>query len=173
MSNNLTGQKVSLTYGRLVQVVEGSYYDGLGNPLDLGVSGLVGATGSTGPQGHTGQTGPTGSQGPTGPQGPTGATGPAQYYGVASATQSVVDLTLSPLPNEYFGVSYSAGASYVSVPDSTYEGKIVVIKDESGSASLHPITVAASRIDSATMSTIQLDHGSITMIWRGTGWWII
>jgi hypothetical protein len=144
MSNNLTGQKVSLTYGRLVQVVDGSYYDGLGNPLNLGF---------------------------TGPQGPTGPSG--DYYGVGTASAASTSLTLSAKPHEYFGVSYSAGASYVSVPDSAYEGKIVVIKDESGSASLHPITVAASRIDSATMSTIQLDHGSITMIWRGTGWWII
>lgn len=33
--SNLTGQKVSQTYGRLVQIVSGDYYDGLGNSIDI------------------------------------------------------------------------------------------------------------------------------------------
>jgi len=32
---SLTGNKVSFTYQRLVQVVSGSYYDGLGNPITI------------------------------------------------------------------------------------------------------------------------------------------
>ena len=48
---DLTGNKVSFTYGRLVQIASGSYYDGLGNPINLSGSGsgttLV--TGSTYP----------------------------------------------------------------------------------------------------------------------------
>ena len=82
-------------------------------------------------------------------------------------------LTFSTNTHDYFGISYSAGASYVVLPNADYDGKVVVIKDESGLASLSPITVAAQKIDSATMSTIQLDHGSITLIWRGSSWWII
>jgi hypothetical protein len=35
MSNNLTGNKVSQTYQRLVQYVSGDYYDGLGNELPI------------------------------------------------------------------------------------------------------------------------------------------
>ena len=46
---DLTGNKVSFTYGRLVQVASGSYYDGFGNPLDLSGSGTVLITGSTYP----------------------------------------------------------------------------------------------------------------------------
>lgn len=35
MENNLTGKTASNTYGRLVQVVDGKYYDGFGNPLNI------------------------------------------------------------------------------------------------------------------------------------------
>lgn len=55
MSFNFTGATVSSTYGRIVQVIQGSpnlYYDGFGNLLDLG-SG----TASIGPQGATGSQG--------------------------------------------------------------------------------------------------------------------
>ncbi len=58
MGNNLTGLTVSSTYGRLVQVIGGLYYDGFGNLLSLG-----GGTYSIGPQGPTGPQGATGSQG--------------------------------------------------------------------------------------------------------------
>ena len=49
MPYSLTSQKVSFTYGRLVQTVSGSYYDGFGNPLNLSGSGTVLHTGSTYP----------------------------------------------------------------------------------------------------------------------------
>jgi len=91
MSNNFTGNFVSDTYGRLVQVVAGQYYDGFGNPLSIGSGGSAsqGATGATGSQGATGATGPQGIQGPTGPQGiqgPTGATGATGSQGPTGAT---------------------------------------------------------------------------------------
>jgi hypothetical protein len=44
MSYDLTGQKVSFTYGRVVQVVSGSYYDGFGNVLPIGTSSVVTAS---------------------------------------------------------------------------------------------------------------------------------
>ena len=80
MSNNLTGLTVSNTYGRLVQVVGGLYYDGFGNLLDLG-----GGTFSMGPQGPTGSQGPTG---PAGSNGVTGATGATGSQGATGATGS-------------------------------------------------------------------------------------
>ena len=49
MPYSLTSQKVSFTYGRLVQTVSGSYYDGFGNLLNLSGSGTVLHTGSTYP----------------------------------------------------------------------------------------------------------------------------
>lgn len=79
MSNtrNLGNLTPANTYGQLVQIVNGIYYDGLGNPLTIG---QVGPQGPAGPQGSIGPTGPssvpgTGVTGATGPQGPTGATG--------------------------------------------------------------------------------------------------
>jgi hypothetical protein len=65
MQYDLTGNTVSSTYGRLVQTVDGLYYDGFGNLLNIG-----GGTSSVGPQGPTGNIGP---QGPTGPMGLSGS----------------------------------------------------------------------------------------------------
>ena len=66
------GTTVSGTYGRLVQIVGGLYYDGFGNLLDLG-----GGTTSIGPQGATGADGLQGPQGATGADGLQGPTGPS------------------------------------------------------------------------------------------------
>ena len=41
MSYNLTGQKVSLTYANLLQYVDGSFYNGLGVPVNIDTSGGV------------------------------------------------------------------------------------------------------------------------------------
>ena len=87
MSNSLFGATVSGTFGRLVQIVGGLYYDGNGNLLNLG-----GGTTSIGPQGPTGADGLQGPQGPTGadglqgPQGPTGADGLQGPQGATGAT---------------------------------------------------------------------------------------
>jgi hypothetical protein len=85
MTYSFTGLTVSSTYGRLVQVINtNEYYDGFGNPLNLGAGpqGDQGPTGPIGPaggpqgfQGPTGELGNTGSIGNTGPQGPTGPIG--------------------------------------------------------------------------------------------------
>jgi len=66
MSNplDLTNVKVSDTFPRLVQTDgTGGYYDGLGNPLNIGGGSGAGPTGSTGPTGPTGPIGPTGDSG--------------------------------------------------------------------------------------------------------------
>ena len=41
MPYDLTNNKISETYGRVVQVVSGSYYDGFGNLLPIGTSSVV------------------------------------------------------------------------------------------------------------------------------------
>jgi hypothetical protein len=59
---DLTNVKVSDTFPRLVQTDgTGGYYDGLGNPLNIGGGSGAGPTGATGPTGSTGPTGPTGT----------------------------------------------------------------------------------------------------------------
>ena len=69
MSNGLMGLTVSNTFGRLVQVVGGLYYDGFGNLLDIG-----------------------NELGPTGPQGPKGPTGPSLWGGITGSISSQTDL---------------------------------------------------------------------------------
>ena len=107
MSNSLYGLTVSGSFYRIVQYINGSYYDGIGNLLDLGpgtysigpqgvqgYNGIDGATGSQGVQGYngidgaTGPQGDIGSQGATGSQGIDGATGPQGDMGLQGVTGS-------------------------------------------------------------------------------------
>jgi len=61
MSNSFYGVSISSTFQRLVQVVDGLYYDGLGNLLNIGSGGSgSGGLGPTGPKGATGAQGTPG-----------------------------------------------------------------------------------------------------------------
>lgn len=111
----------------------------------------------------------TGSQGPTGPQGPTGSSGFHDTIGVTSASYSVI---LNNNPTQYFGISYSTPVT-ISIPDYTSDGKVVIIKDESGNAYSQNITINATKIDQSNQAIIAIDNGSITMMWRVNTWWII
>ena len=92
MSNNLTGLTVSNTYGRLVQIVGGLYYDGFGNLLDLGGGtfsvGPQGATGSSGTSGTSGIDGATGSSGTSGTSGTDGTSGTSGIDGTSGTSGS-------------------------------------------------------------------------------------
>ena len=66
MSLDLTNEKVSLTFNRLVQTDDGIlYYDGLGNLLNIGgasgYSGYSGISGFSGKSGYSGYSGTSGS----------------------------------------------------------------------------------------------------------------
>jgi len=87
MNNSLYGFSVSSTFQRLVQVVDGLYYDGLGNLLNIGSGG----SGS-------------GGIGPTGPQGATGTPGVSLMW-MGSWTQSMYYVS-------YDAVNYN-GSSYI------------------------------------------------------------
>lgn len=84
--------------------------------------------------------------------------------------------SFSTSPREYFGVSYSS-TTYFNLPpfDSTNNGKILTIKDESGLASINPIIIGAGTfsIDGVTQSTLAIDYGSLTLLKKTNGWWII
>lgn len=86
MSNSLYGLTVSSSFYRLVQIVDGLYYDGVGNLLNLG-----GGTAAIGPQGPQGFIGLTGSQGPQGFSGATGSQGPQGYQGPTGTFSGVVN----------------------------------------------------------------------------------
>jgi len=94
MMYELTGTTASSTYGRLVQVVDGLYYDGFGNLLTLG-----GGTYSIGPQG------------PQGPQGATGVAGSSFTY------EGDWDDMVTYFPNEV--VTYNGGSYLNLLPSST------------------------------------------------------
>lgn len=87
MSYDLSNEFVSGTYGRLVQVIDGLYYDGYGNLLNIGngivYPGPIGPIGPMGPIGLTGSIGPIGPQGFIGPIGATGSIGPIGPTGPA------------------------------------------------------------------------------------------
>jgi hypothetical protein len=80
---------------------------------------------------------------------------------------------LNDVPTQYFGISHSSTSVNITIPDYTSDGKVVIVKDESGNASIFPITVNASKIDQSNQAIIALDNGSITMMWRVNTWWII
>lgn len=76
----------------------------------------------------------------------------------------------------YIGVNYE-GISTITLPSPT-EGKRIVVKDESGRASWNnrhirvvPLN-ASDNIDGEDAAIIQIDHGSLTFIYR-EGWRII
>jgi hypothetical protein len=71
MSNSLRGKKISESFSKLVQVIDGIFYDGLGNSL----STLNGATAGIGPQGVQGLRGAIGFSGVGGTQGFQGSQG--------------------------------------------------------------------------------------------------
>jgi hypothetical protein len=91
-------------FGRLVQYIEGKFYDGFGFEIKLkddtestttgpkGDTGDQGPKGDTGDQGPKGDTGDQGSIGPTGPQGITGIKGDTGDQGATGATGPVGNL---------------------------------------------------------------------------------
>lgn len=112
----------------------------------------------------------TGATGPEGPKGTTGSSGFHDTTGVTTASYSVI---LNDNPTQYFGISHSSTSATITIPDYTSDGKVVIVKDESGNAATYPITVNASKIDQSNQAIIALDNGSITMMWRVDTWWII
>ncbi len=110
-----------------------------------------------------------GVTGPTGPQGPTGSSG---FHDTIGVTVASYNISLNDNPTQYFGISYSTPVT-ISIPDYTFDGKVVIIKDESGNAYSQNITINATKIDQSNQAIIALDNGSITMMWRVDTWWII
>ena len=95
---------------------------------------------------------------------------------VQDIATSSFSATLSGKSNEYFGVSHSS-TTYFNLPtlSSVSDGKVFTIKDESGRASINPIVIqaGASTIDGVTQSTLAIDYGSLTLLKKTNGWWII
>jgi len=75
----------------------------------------------------------------------------------------------------YIGVNYS-GVATVILPTTPTEGRVVIVKDESGNAGSgvnRNIRISGtSQIDGANEAILGYDHGSLTFIYRD-GWRII
>jgi hypothetical protein len=74
--------------------------------------------------------------------------------------------------DHYIGVNY-AGAVTITMPTfDVVQGRIIIIKDESGHASANPITVQGTIDNDAGGFVLQMDNGGVQMIYRN-GWRII
>jgi hypothetical protein len=71
----------------------------------------------------------------------------------------------------YIGVNY-AGAVTITIPASATNGRVLVIKDESGNASTNPITVLGTVDNDVGGFILQMDNGGTQMVYRA-GWRII
>lgn len=95
---------------------------------------------------------------------------------IVDINTSTYSPTLTGQVEEYFGVSYSS-THYFTLPQlsSVNNGKVIRIKDESGLAAVNPIVIEAgnSTIDGFTQSTLAISYGSLTLIKKSNGWWII
>ena len=112
-------------YGRLVQYIEGKFYDGFGNAIPISSTGATssgGTQGPTGPAGPPGTPGTAGSAGPsgaTGPTGPTGTTGPAGSTGPGIGVTNFSDNRV--LTSD--GTSYGANAE----GNLTFDGSLLTV----------------------------------------------
>ena len=89
-------------YGKLVQYIDGYFYDGYGNSISFLSSSDSGSgkIGATGPQGTQGSDGPQGYQGTTGPQGTQGPTNNINYFNIAGGAPS------TNLPSSSFKIDF-------------------------------------------------------------------
>ena len=117
--------------------------------------------------GPPGPAGPPGPQGEPGPQGPPGS--------LADLPVTLIDSdSYSANANEYFlGVIYN-GATTITLPAGTL-GKVFVVKDSVGDANANPIIIdtTGSSIDGLPNYTIDLDWGSIGLVYNGIEWNVV
>jgi hypothetical protein len=134
MTYSLTGLTVSSTYGRLVQVINtNEYYDGFGNPLNIG-AGPQGDQGPTGPIGPAG--GPQGFQGPTGVDGIVGVTGSIGNTGAQGPTGPAASVR-----NDFFN------SSQITITHSLGYYPLVQIINNNGEVVM-PISISHSSVNS-------------------------
>lgn len=71
----------------------------------------------------------------------------------------------------YIGVNY-AGTVTITLPTTATNGRVLVIKDESGNCSANPINASGTVDNDAGGFSLQVDNGGIQMVYRA-GWRII
>lgn len=78
----------------------------------------------------------------------------------------------------YIGITSTAAARTVTLPTvaASFEGKVFVIKDESGGAGTNNITIegdGAETIDGAANKVINTNYGAVSVICTGSAWMVI
>jgi hypothetical protein len=75
----------------------------------------------------------------------------------------------------YIGVTSTASARTITIPQSVNEGKVFYIKDESGAAGTNAITVSPSAglIEGQASQDINTNYGTMQIIKRGSNYFII
>lgn len=73
--------------------------------------------------------------------------------------------------DHYIGVNYT-GVCTITLPSSVTNGEMLIIKDESGNASINPIKVLGNVDNDPGGFTLGIDNGSISLIYRN-GWRIV
>jgi hypothetical protein len=101
-----------------------------------------------------------------------------QWVDVTGGTTQVRTTTLITAPSynvsttdEYVGVNYN-GPVTINAPTATYNGRIIVIKDESGNCSTNPITITGNIDNDAGGAILKIDNGALQLLYRN-GWRII
>lgn len=111
--------------------------------------------------------------GPPGPQGPIGPQGPAGTLGQVPVTLVTTTPFIVNTATDYMlAVDVTAPVSIILPVAPT--GTSFVVKDIDGDAATNPITVTASTtIDGASSATINVNYGSLTLIFTGAEWSLV
>ena len=171
-----------------------------GNTGPQGEIGPTGNTGATGPQGPTGNTGATGLRGPgvtiseTPPTDPNHSdlwwndvNGELYIYYVNAwvntnnlgngstipvrSTIVITNTTYTVTANDWYVGVNCANTVTVTLPAGT-PGQEIIVKDESGNCSIHPIILAGNVDNDANGAILAVNNGGIHMLYRA-GWRII
>lgn len=154
-------------------------YQGLsGAQGDMGAQGEQGFQGVQGEQGYQGVQGVQGAQGFQGEQGFQGVQGEQGYQGVQGSagtgfvntlliTNSVYTIQTT---DYYVGVNSSSSVT-ITLPDPSTNGRILIIKDESGNCSNNNITLSGP-IDNDNTAIMAIDNMTLQLLYR-SGWRIV
>lgn len=148
---------------------------------DLFINANIGGAGPPGPPGPPGEQGTEGEQGPKGDTGPQGDPGPPGPPGPRGESINCDNIALtnkdySVKPDDYYiGVNSTKPVSVI-LPTSPQEGKIYIIKLEmQPPVGNRKVTLKGNGklIDGQSSVILENAYESITIIFRGDGWYII
>lgn len=97
------------------------------------------------------------------------------WYSIDSFTRTSVTSSSysATLYDTYIGVNYNTPTT-ITLPTGV-ENKRYIIKDESGNASTNPVTITSNNnqlFDGSLSITIQIDYGSVNLVFGGSQWYI-